>query len=93
MPGIIPLFPLWRKFSRFLLQVLAEAIKNSKHCIEYTGAGISTAANIPDYRGPNGVWTRMEQGQPYLDPNASFDITTAQPTYTHMALLKLHEKG
>ncbi|GAU89889.1 SIRT7 [Ramazzottius varieornatus] len=74
-------------------QVLAEAIKTSKHFIVYTGAGISTAANIPDYRGPNGVWTRMEQGQPYLDPNASFDITTAQPTFTHMALLKLHEKG
>jgi NAD-dependent deacetylase len=35
---------------------LAELIARAERILFFTGAGVSTASNIPDYRGPQGVW-------------------------------------
>lgn len=43
-----------------LIRALVEYLKNAQHVLAFTGAGISTASGIPDFRGPQGVWTRRQ---------------------------------
>nr|XP_034830419.1 NAD-dependent protein deacetylase sirtuin-7 [Maniola hyperantus] len=70
-------------------RILARALRDAKHLVVYTGAGISTAADIPDYRGPRGVWTRLQRGERV----ARVEVARARPTFTHMALSALWARG
>ncbi|XP_065912938.1 NAD-dependent protein deacylase sirtuin-6-like isoform X2 [Dysidea avara] len=68
------------------LDVLCSMIREAKHIVVHTGAGISTSAGIPDFRGPNGVWTLEKQGRK-RETNVTFE--SAQPSITHMALVAM----
>ena len=67
------------------IKFLAKHIQRSKHFVVYTGAGISTAAKIPDFRGPNGVWTARDRGK--AAPK-SVSMEQAIPTYAHNCLVR-----
>ncbi len=43
-----------------LIEALADLIVKSERVVVFTGAGISTESGIPDFRGPDGLWTRYD---------------------------------
>ena len=73
------------------MRELVRLLQAAKHVVVHTGAGVSTSAGIPDFRGPNGVWTLQKRGQPLPAAICAFEL--ARPTYTHMALLALQRAG
>ena len=40
------------------IERVAAYVAASERIVVMTGAGISTESGIPDFRGPNGLWTR-----------------------------------
>jgi len=84
-------------------------VDDAKRIVVLTGAGISTDSGIPDFRGPQGVWTRNPMAEKlsnihyYMaDPEvrkaswkARMDHTawTAKPNAGHLALAALEKRG
>ncbi len=86
-------------------QLLAAA----ERVVVLTGAGISTDSGIPDFRGPQGVWTKNPEAEKmsniqYYMADASLrerawqmklegSRTRREPNLGHRALLRLEEQG
>jgi NAD-dependent SIR2 family protein deacetylase len=73
------------------IELLAGWIAQAKHPVFFTGAGISTESGLPDFRGPDGVWTRRDEGRE-VSP-VEFDWAEARPNASHLALFELQEMG
>ncbi len=87
----------------------SDAVAAAKRIVVFTGAGISTESGIPDFRGPNGVWTKNPKAEKasnitnYLnEPDVreaawqnrlTTPAWTAQPNDGHGALVELERQG
>jgi len=88
-------------------KAVVEMLAASDRILVFTGAGISTASGIPDYRGPHGVWNtrrpvyyqefmtsepaRISYWQQKLEDNEEF--SSAQPNAVHLAIAQLESLG
>src|SRR2546429_3606243 len=86
---------------------LVRYLRGAHQILIFTGAGISTASGIPDFRGPNGVWTRRQPV--YYDDFMSSEAARieywdykleswaihqrAQPNAVHHAIVALERAG
>jgi NAD-dependent deacetylase len=86
-----------------------DLVAGARRVVVLTGAGISTDSGIPDFRGPDGVWTRDPEAEKYstidnylVDPDLrrrawrrrmDNPAWTAEPNDGHLALVALERSG
>ncbi len=91
------------------LMAVHDWIKEAKRIVVLSGAGISTESGIPDFRGPQGLWTRDPEAEKLsnihyyvADPEIrkkswqarlSHPAWTARPNAGHAALVQLERHG
>jgi NAD-dependent SIR2 family protein deacetylase len=73
------------------IDTIAQLIINCEHLIAFTGAGISTDSGIPDFRGPDGVWTRRDAG--LAPPRWRVSPGQVKPNASHLTLVELQQLG
>jgi len=64
-------------------------VASSERIVVLTGAGISTDSGIPDFRGPNGVWTK----DPKAERLAHIDVYVSEPEVRERAWRNRLESG
>src|SRR4051812_16244962 len=84
-------------------------VEEARRIVVLTGAGISTDSGIPDFRGPQGVWTRNPKAEKLSDiryymadpevrklawqSRMEHTAWTAKPNSGHLALAALEKRG
>ena len=71
------------------IKKLAKWMFEAKYLVVFTGAGISTESGLPDFRGPEGIWTRQEKGL----PPKTRPFTSVEPNAGHRAVVELQNLG
>jgi NAD-dependent deacetylase len=91
------------------LDQLAALLRDADQIVVLTGAGISTESGIPDFRGPQGVWTKNPAAerkatiQHYVSDadhrrqvwrdRAASEIYAGSPNSGHVALAELEQRA
>jgi len=69
------------------IDTLARWMADAEKLVVFTGAGISTDSGLPDFRGPDGVWTRRDKGLPPSEKK--LDWTSVEPNVAHHVIVDL----
>jgi NAD-dependent SIR2 family protein deacetylase len=73
------------------IQTLSQWFYESTYAVVFTGAGISTESGLPDFRGPDGLWTRRDKGLPPRPMAVSWE--EVEPNAGHLAIVELQRLG
>ena len=73
------------------IERLVDWLHLSRYPVFFTGAGISTESGLPDFRGPDGLWTRQDKG--LGPPPMAKPWRSVEPNQGHFALVELERLG
>ena len=92
-----------------LIEQAADLVSTSEQILVFTGSGVSTESGIPDFRGPDGIWSKYDHEDFSIDrflsdnqtrklhwellAGGEITMTQAQPNPAHYAIAELEQMG